>query len=174
MKSRGFATMAAIVALGTGALAAQAPARTTHDQGGGQKSCTRTEQRTDTTRFETRNCMRTSDTSARADMRIKVRATMPTPATAADAAVRVRERVRDEERNGDMRVKVRTEHRRQVEGNVMRDEMRLRIDVRNANHPQIAIGTAANGALPVTVTQLDANGQPVVLRTLSVTVPQAQ
>jgi len=174
MKSRGFATMAAIVALGTGALAAQAPARTTHDQGGGQKNCTRSKQRSETTRFETRNCMRTSDTSARADMRIKVRSTMPTMAAADDAAVRVRERVRDEERNGDMRVRVRTRHDRSVDGNVLRDEVRVRIVVTNANHPQITVGTAANGALPITVTQLDANGQPVVLRTLSVTVPAAQ
>ena len=174
MKSRGFATMAAIAALGTGALAAQAPARTTHDQGGGQKSCTRTEQRTDTTRFETRNCMRTSDTSARSDMRIKVRATLPTAATADDAKVRVRERVRDEERNGDMRVEVRTRHDRRVSGTVLRDEVRVRVEVKNADHPAITVGTAANGALPITVTQLDANGQPVVLRTLSVTVPAAQ
>src|ERR1700709_1142545 len=171
MKSRGFATMAAVVALGTGALAAQAPASTTHDQGGGgQKSCTRSEQRTDTTRFETRTCLRSTDTSVRADLRIEVRSTRPTMAAAADAAVRVRERVRDEERNGDMRVKVRTRHDRRVEGNVMRDEVRVRVEVRNANHPQVTIGTAANGVLPITVTQLDPNGQPVVLRTLSVTV----
>ena len=86
--------------------------------------------------------------------------------------MRIRERVRSEERNGDMRVRVRTEHRRRVEGKVLRDEVRVRIDVRNANHPQVTIGTAANGVLPVTVTQLDASGQPVVLRTLTVSVPQ--
>jgi hypothetical protein len=174
MKSRGFATMAAIVALGTGAFAAQAPARTAHAQGGGQKNCTRNVQRSETTRFESRNCMRTSATSARADMRIRVRSTLPTMTTANNAKVRVRERVREEERNGDTRVRVRTEHRRRVEGNVLRDEVRIRIDVRNADHPQITIGTASAGALPITVTQLGANGQPVVLRTLTVTVPQAQ
>ena len=94
-------------------------------------------------------------------------------AVADDASVRIRQRVRSEERNGDMRVRVRTEHRRRVEGNVLRDEVRVRIDVRNANHPQVTIGTAANGVLPITVTQLDATGQPVVLRTLTVSVPQA-
>src|ERR687885_2980033 len=53
------------------------------------------------------------------------------------------------------------------------DELCVRVEVRNANHPQVTIGTAANGVLPITVTQLDANGQPVVLRTLTVSVPQA-
>jgi hypothetical protein len=109
----------------------------------------------------------------RADMRIRVRSQLPTTAAADDASVRIRERVRSEERNGDMRVRVRTEHRRRVEGTVLRDEVRVRVDVRNANHPQVTIGTAANGALPITITQLDAGGQPVVLRTLSVSVPQA-
>src|SRR5689334_4806405 len=118
--------------------------------------------------------MRTSDTSARSDMRIEVRSTLPTASAADDATVRVRERVRDEERNGDMRVEVRTRHDRRVKGNVLRDEVRVRVEVKNANHPTITVGTAANGALPITVTQLDANGQPVVLRTLSVTVPAAQ
>ena len=173
MKSRGLATIAAAAALATGGFAGQAAA-TTHDQGGGQKNCTRSEQRTDTTRFKTRNCVTTRDDRVRADLRIEVRAQMPSAAMAADANVRIRERVRDEERNGDMRVRVRTEHRRRVEGNVLRDEVRVRVDVRGANHPQVTIGAAANGVLPITVTQLDANGQPVVLRTLSVSVPQAQ
>jgi hypothetical protein len=106
-------------------------------------------------------------------MRIKVRSELPTVAAADDASVRLRERVRSDEHNGDMRVRVRTEHRRRVEGTVLRDEVRLRIDVRNANHPQVTIGTAANGVLPITVTQLDASGQPVVLRTLTLSVPQA-
>ena len=109
----------------------------------------------------------------RADLRIEVRATLPSMTAANDAAVRIRERVRTEERTGDMRVRVRTEHRRRVEGTELRDEVRVRVEVRNANHPQVTIGTAANGVLPITVTQLDANGQPVVLRTLSVSVPQA-
>jgi hypothetical protein len=174
MKSRGFAVAAAVAALGTGASVAPAVA-ITHDQGGGQKSCTRTEQRTDTTRFETRNCVRTSDDRVRADLRIEVRAELPSAAAAADAKVRIRERVREEERNGDMRVRVRTEHRRRVDGDELRDEVRVRVEVRNADHPQVTIGTAANGVLPITVTQVDATtGQPVVLRTLSVSVPQAQ
>ena len=91
MKSRAFATIAAVAALGGGALAA--PAGATRDAGGGNKQCT--------------------------------------------------------------------------------DELCVRVEVRNANPPQVTIGTAANGVLPITVTQLDANGQPVVLRTLSVSVPQA-
>ena len=169
MTSRGLATIAAAAALATGGFAGQAAA-TTHDQRGGQKNCTRSEQRTDTTRFETRNCVTTRDDRVRADLRIEVRAQMPSAAMAADTNVRVR----DEERNGDMRVRVRTEHRRRVEGNVLREEVRVRVDVRGANHPQVTIGAAANGVLPITVTQLDANGQPVVLRTLSVSVPQAQ
>jgi hypothetical protein len=173
MKSRGFTTIAALAALATAALAGPAAA-TTHDQGGGQKNCTRTEQRTDTTRFKTRNCIEARDDRVRADLRIEVRAQLPTAATAADATTRVRERVREEERNGDMRVRVRTEHRRRVEGTEMRDEVRVRVEVRNADHPQVTIGAAANGVLPITVTQLDANGQPVVLRTLTVSVPQAQ
>jgi hypothetical protein len=173
MKSRGLATIAAAAALAAGGLAGNAAA-TTHDQGGGQKNCTRSEQRTDTTRFKTRNCVTGDATRVRADVRIEGRAQMPSAATAADAAVRVRERVRSEERNGDMRVRVRTEHRRRVEGSVLRDEVRVRVDVRGANHPQVTIGAVANGVLPITVTQLDANGQPVVLRTLSVSVPQAQ
>src|SRR6476646_925950 len=141
MKSRGLATIAAAAALATGGFAEQAAA-TTHDQGGGQKNCTRSEQRTDTTRFETRNCVTTRDDRVRADLRIEVRAQLPSAAMAADTTVRVRERVRD--------------------------EVRVRFDVRGANHPQVTIGAAANGVLPITVTQLDANGQPVVLRTLSV------
>ena len=173
MKSRGLATIASAAALATGALAGTAAA-TTHDQGGGQRNCTRSEQRTDTTRFRTRSCVTARDDRVRADLRIEVRAQMPSAAMAADANVRIRERVRDEERNGDMRVRVRTEHRRRVEGDVMRDQVRVRVDVRGANHPQVTIGAAANGVLPITVTQLDANGQPVVLRTLSVSVPQAQ
>ena len=40
MKSRGLATIAAAAALATGALAGTAAA-TTHDQGGGQRNCTR-------------------------------------------------------------------------------------------------------------------------------------
>jgi len=154
MKSRGLATIAAAAALATGGLAGQAAA-TTHDQGGGQKNCTRSEQRTDTTRFKTRNCVTTRDDRVRADLRIEVRTQMPSAAMAADANVRIRERVRDEERNGDMRVRVRTEHRRRVEGNVLRDEVRVRVDVRGANHPQVTIGAAANGVLPITVTQQD-------------------
>jgi hypothetical protein len=158
-------------ALGGGALAA--PAGATRDAAGGSKQCTRTEQRTDTTRFRTRSCVDARADRVRADLRIEVRAQLPTPAAANDAAVRIRERVRTEERTGDMRVRVRTEHRRRVEGTELRDEVRVRVEVRNANHPQVTIGTAANGVLPITVTQLDANGQPVVLRTLSVSVPQA-
>ncbi len=51
----------------------------------------------------------------------------------------------------------------------------LRIEVRNADHSQVTIGTAANGVLPIAVTQVDATtGQPVVLRTITVSVPQAQ
>jgi hypothetical protein len=173
MKSRGFAVIAAVAALGTGGIAGPAVATTTHDSGGGNKQCTRNVQRTDTTRFESRMCTDARDTRVRTDIRMKVRAQMPTPAAASDASVRIREHVRTEERNGDMRVRVRTEHRRRVEGKVLRDEVRLRVDVRNANHPQVTIGTAANGVLPVTVTQLDANGQPVVLRTLTLSVPQA-
>jgi len=171
MRSRGFAAIAAVAALITGVLAG--PAVAARDSGGGNQQCTRTAQRTDTTRFETRTCMDARADRVRADLRIRVRAQMPTMAAADDASVRIRERVRSEERNGDMRVRVRTEHRRRVEGTVLRDEVRVRVDVRNANHPQVTIGTAANGALPITITQLDANGQPVVLRTLSVSVPQA-
>ena len=171
MKSRGFAVIAAVAALATGAVAG--PAVATQSSGSGNEQCTRNVQRTDTTRFETRTCMDTRDTRVRADMRIRGRSQLPTPAAADDASVRIRERVRSEERNGDMRVRVRTEHRRRVEGTVLRDEVRLRIDVRNANHPQVTIGTAANGVLPVTITQLDASGQPVVLRTLTLSVPQA-
>ena len=171
MKSRGFAVIAAVAALATGAVAG--PAVATQSSGSGNEQCTRNVQRTDTTRFETRTCMDTRDTRVRADMRIRVRSQLPTPAAADDASVRNRARVRSEERNGDMRVRVRTEHRRRVEGTVLRDEVRLRIDVRNANHPQVTIGTAANGVLPVTITQLDASGQPVVLRTLTLSVPQA-
>ena len=119
--------------------------------------------------------MRTSDDRVRADLRIEVRAELPSAATAADAKVRIRERVREEERNGDMRVRVRTEHRRRVDGDELRDELRVRVEVRNADHPQVTIGTAANGVLPITVTQVDeTTGQPVVLRTLTVSVPQAQ
>jgi len=174
MKSRGFATIAALVALAVSVIAAPALAATRASGSGDTKQCTRTEQRTDTTRFRTRNCVDTRADRVTADMRIEVRAQLPTTAAANDAAVRIRERVRDEERTGDMRVRVRTEHRRQVEGHEMRDEVRVRIDVRNANRPQVTIGTAANGVLPISVTQLDANGRPVVLRTLTVSVPQAQ
>jgi hypothetical protein len=171
MKSSRLAGIVAAVA----ALAVAAPAGAiTHDQGGGSRNCTRSEQRTDTTRFETRNCVETRADRVRADLRIEVRAQLPTPATAQQAAVRIRERIRSEERTGDMRVRVRTEHRRRVEGSTLRDELRVRVEVRNANHPQVTIGAAANGVLPITVTQLDANGQPVVLRTLTVSVPQAQ
>jgi flavin-dependent dehydrogenase len=172
MKSRGIAVIAAVVALGTGVIAGPAVATPARDSGG-NKQCTRNVQRTDTTRFESRMCTQSSDTSVRTDIRMRVRAQLATPAVASDAKVRIRERVRSEERNGDMRVRVRTEHRRRVEGTTMRDEVRLRIDVRGANHPQVTIGTAANGVLPVTITQLDANGQPVVLRTLTLSVPQA-
>jgi hypothetical protein len=172
MSSRSFATIAAVAAMGTGAVAGPAVATTTRDSGG-NKQCTRSEQRTDTTRFATRTCTDARADRVTTDMRIRVRSQLPTTAAADDATVRVRERVRSDERNGDMRVRVRTEHRRRVEGTVLRDEVRLRIDVRNANHPQVAIGTAANGALPITVTQLDAAGQPVVLRTLTLSVPQA-
>jgi hypothetical protein len=171
MRSKGFATIAAVAALVTGVVAG--PAVAARDSDGGNKQCTRNEQRTDTTRFETRTCVDARADRVRADMRIRVRSQLPTMAVADDASVRIRERVRSEERNGDMRVRVRTEHRRRVVGTVLRDEVRVRIDVRNANHPQVTIGTAANGALPITVTQLDAGGQPVVLRTLSVSVPQA-
>lgn len=171
MRTRGFATIAAVVALITGVVAG--PAVATARDSGGSTQCTRNEQRTDTTRFETRTCTDARADRVRADMRIRVRSQLPTMTAADDASVRIRERVRSEERNGDMRVRVRTEHRRRVEGTVLRDEVRLRIDVRNANHPQVAIGTAANGALPITVTQLDAAGQPVVLRTLTLSVPQA-
>jgi hypothetical protein len=171
MRSRGFATIAAVAALATGVLAG--PAIATPRDSGGNKQCTRNEQRTDTTRFETRTCMDTRATRVRADMRIKVRSQLQTMAAANDASVRIRERVRSEERNGDMRVRVRTEHRRRVDGNVLREEVRMRIDVRGANHPQVTIGTAANGVLPITVTQLDANNQPVVLRTVTLSVPQA-
>jgi hypothetical protein len=174
MKSRGLATAAALVALVMSAVAAPALATTSDSGNGATKHCTRTEQRTDTTRFRTRNCVDTRADRVSADLRIEVRAQLPTMAAANDAAVRIRERVRDEERNGDMRVRVRTEHRRRVEGHQLRDEVRVRIDVRNADHPQVTIGTAANGVLPITVTQLDAGGQPVVLRTLTVSVPQAQ
>jgi len=172
MRSRGFAVIAAIAALGTGGIAGPALATTSRDSGGNAQ-CTRNVQRTDTTRFESRMCTDARDTSVRTDIRMRVRAQLPTMAAADDASVRIRERVRSDERNGDMRVRVRTEHRRRVEGSVMRDEVRLRVDVRNANHPQVTIGTAANGVLPVTVTQLDANGQAVVLRTLTISVPQA-
>jgi hypothetical protein len=172
MRSRGFATIAAVAAMATGAVAGPAVATTTRDSGG-NKQCTRTAQRTDTTRFETRTCTDARADRVRVDMRIKVRSELPTAAAADDASVRIRERVRSDERNGDMRVRVRTEHRRRAEGTVLRDEVRLRIDVRNANHPQVTIGTAANGVLPITVTQLDASGQPVVLRTLTLSVPQA-
>ena len=168
MRSRGFAVIAAVAALAAGVVAGPAVA-TPHTS----KKCTRNEQRSDTTRFETRSCTDARANRVRTDMRIRVRSQLPTTAAADDASVRIRERVRDEERNGDMRVRVRTEHRRRVEGSVLRDEVRVRIDVRNANHPQVTIGTAANGVLPITVTQLDANGQPVVLRTLTVSVPQA-
>ena len=41
-----------------------------------------------------------------------------------------------------------------------------------AAHGHDALGTAANGVLPITITQLDAGGQPVALRTLTVSVPQ--
>jgi hypothetical protein len=172
MRSRGFTTIVAVAALVTGVVAGPAVAATS-DSGGGNNQCTRNEQRTDTTRFETRTCTDARADRVRADMRIRVRSQLPTMTAAGDASVRIRERVRSEERNGDMRVRVRTEHRRRVEGTVLRDEVRVRIDVRNANHPQVTIGTAANGALPITITQLDAGGQPVVLRTLSVSVPQA-
>ena len=90
MKSRGLATIAAAAALATGGLAGQAAA-TTHDRGGGQKNCTRSEQRTDTTRFKTRSCVTTSDDRVRADLRIEVRAQMPSAAMAADANVRIRD-----------------------------------------------------------------------------------
>lgn len=173
MKSRGLAIVAALVALTAGAIAGPAVA-TTRDAGNG-KQCTRTEQRTDTTRFRTRSCVEARDDRVRADLRIEVRAQLPTATAADDAAVRIRERVRSEERNGDMRVRVRTEHRRQVEGTVLRDEVRVRVEVRNANHPQVTIGTATNGVLPITVTQVDpTTGAVVTLRTLSVSVPQAQ
>jgi hypothetical protein len=115
MKSRGFTVIAAVAALATGAVAGPAVA-TTHGSAGGNKHCTRNVQRTNTTRFETRTCMDTRATRVRADMRIRVRSQLPTPAAANDATVRIRERVRTEERNGDMRVRVRTEHRRRVEG----------------------------------------------------------
>jgi hypothetical protein len=175
MTSRLTATIAAMAALALAAFAGPAIATTRDDGGGGgQKSCTRSEQRTETTRFETRSCVDARADRVRADLRIEVRAQLPTAAAAADATARVRERVRSEERNGDMRVRVRTEHRRHVEDHVLRDELRVRVEVRNANHPQVTIGTAANGVLPITVTQLDAAGQPVVLRTLTVSVPQAQ
>jgi hypothetical protein len=172
MRSRGFATIAALAALTGGTLAAPAVG-TTRDNRGDTKHCTRSEQRTDTTRFRTRSCIDARADRVRADLRIEVRATLPSMTAANDAAVRIRERVRSEERTGDMRVRVRTEHRRRVEGTQLRDELRTRIEVRNANHPQVTIGTAANGVLPITVTQLDANGQPVVLRTLTLSVPQA-
>ena len=171
MTRRSLTTIAAMAALGTAALAGPAPA-ITRDHG--DRACTRSEQRTDTTRFETRSCVRTRADRVRADLRIAVRAKLPTATAAANAAVRVRDRAREDARTGDMRIRVRTEHRRRVEDNVLRDELRVRIEVRNANHPQVAIGTAANGVLPITVTQLDAAGQTVVLRTLSVSVPQAQ
>jgi len=167
MRSRGLA-MAAFAAMAAGVVAGPAAA-TPH----GSNQCTRNEQRSETTRFETRTCTDARADRVRTDMRIRVRSQLPTMAAADDAAVRIRERVRTEERNGDMRVRVRTEHRRRVEGNVLRDEVRVRIEVRNANHPQVTIGTAANGVLPIRVTQLDPNGQPVVLRTLTVSVPQA-
>lgn len=172
MTSRGFAAIAAAAALIIGVVAG--PAVATTRESGGNTQCTRSVQRTDTTRFETRTCTDARATRVRTDMRIRVRSQLPTAAAAGDAAVRIRERVRSEERNGDMRVRVRTEHRRRVEGTELRDEVRLRIDVRNANHPQVTIGTAANGVLPITITQLDATGQPVVLRTLTLSVPQAQ
>src|SRR5690349_793228 len=115
MKSRGFVTAAAVLALVLSAIAAPALA-TTRDSGGGAKQCTRTDQRTDTTRFRTRSCVDTRADRVSADIRLEVRSQLPTPAAADDAAVRIRERVRDEERTGDMRVRVRTEHRRRVEG----------------------------------------------------------
>ena len=170
MRTRGFAAIAAVAALVTGVVAG--PAVATRRDSGGNKQCTRNEQRTDTTRFETRTCTDARADRVRADMRIRVRSQLPTMTAADDASVRIRERVRSEERNGDRRVRVRTEHRRRVEGTVLRDEVRVRIDVRDANHPQVTIGTAANGVLPITITQLDAGGQPVVLRTLTVSVPQ--
>jgi hypothetical protein len=174
MRSRGFAAIAAAVVLMCCVVAGPAVAMSARDSGGGNtKQCTRTTQRSDTTRFETRTCTDARDDRVRTDMRIRVRSTLPTPAAADDASVRIRERVRSEERNGDMRVRVRTEHRRRVDGTTLRDEVRVRIDVRNANHPAVTIGTAANGVLPITVTQLDAAGQPVVLRTLTVSVPAA-
>jgi hypothetical protein len=168
MRSRGFAAIAAVAALAAGVIAGPAAA-TPHTS----KQCTRSTQRSDTTRFETRTCTDPRADRVHTDMRIRVRSELPTTAAADDASVRIRERVRSEERNGDMRVRVRTEHRRRVEGNVLRDEVRVRIDVRNANHPQVTIGTAANGVLPITVTQLDATGATVTLRTLNVSVPQA-
>jgi hypothetical protein len=167
MKSRGFAIVAALVALALSAMAGPALA----DQGGGAKQCTRSEQRSDTTRFETRMCTDARADRVRFDLRIEARTTLPTMSAATDQArVRVRQRVRDEERSGDMRVRVRTEHR--VDGNQTRDEVRVRVEVRNADHPQVTVGTAANGVLPITITEL-VNGQPVVVRTLTVSVPQA-
>jgi hypothetical protein len=168
MKSRGTAIAAALAAL---ALSVAGPAFA--DQGGGAaKHCTRSEQRTDTTRFETRMCSEASADRARFELRIEARTKLSTMAAAADQPrVRVRQRVRDEERSADMRVRVRTEHR--VDGNETRDEVRVRIEVRNADHPQVTVGTATNGVLPITVTEMVGNA-PVVVRTLTVNVPQAQ
>jgi hypothetical protein len=160
------------MALAVSVIAAPALATTRASGSGDTKQCTRSEQRTDTTRFETRMCTDARADRTRFDLRIEARTTLPTMNAAADQArVRVRQRVRNEERSNDMRVRVRTEHR--VNGNQTRDEVRVRVEVRNADHPQVTVGTAANGVLPVTVTEL-VNGQPVVVRTLTVSVPQAQ
>jgi len=172
MKSRGFGTIAALMALAVSGITAPALATTRASSSGDTKHCTRSEQRTATTRFETRMCTDVRADRTRFDLRIEARTTLPTMAAAADQArVRVRQRVRSEERSNDMRVRVRTEHR--VNGSQTRDEVRVRVEVRNADHPQVTVGTAANGVLPITVTEL-ANGQPVVVRTLTVSVPQAQ
>ena len=169
MRSRGLATIAAGAALATGGLAGQAAA-TTHDQGGGQKNCTRSEQRTDTTRFKTRSCVTTRDDRVRADL--EVRAQLPSAAMAADANVRIRERVRDEERNGDMRVRCHPPGASRATSCATRSACASTCAARTIRRSRSARPRTA--LLPITVTQLDANGQPVVLRTLSVSVPQAQ